>query len=195
MRRHVSQSAREIGIKGWKDFVVAYFACNPSGSPPTPFFPYRVRKPKSFRGSMSSTLLCPHRDQARFSATEIGNRTSRYFNLRIVSPLKRLLCTKPWNKVTCSPCAQAAPFFLQLRKFWIEGTPDITSTKLKILFLPRIFLFGRGARSMEIWTDLTEQKLPESIWNSWWMVARRWYQWYSLLIECQLSGEERKKER
>lgn len=111
MRRHASQLTREIGIKGWKDFVVAYFACNPSGSPPTPFFPYRVRKPKSFRGSMSSTLLCPHRDQARFSATEIGNRTSRYFNLRIVSPLKRLLCTKPWNKVTRSSCAQAAPFF------------------------------------------------------------------------------------
>ena len=106
----VGRSTRGIGIKGWKDFVSTYFACNPSGSP-THWFPllsfffffsspYRRLKPRTFSRFYELALLSLpsplHGDQARFRPQRLE------IALAVISPLEDdvpIVRAKSWNKV------------------------------------------------------------------------------------------------
>lgn len=172
-------------MKSWKKIDIRSIS-NPSGPPPTlhsasSFF----QKSRSFLGFANTLLLLCSRIKRDFRPPKIGNRTSRYFT--------------PWNGLN-PHCARnpgtkgGVPSSLLRQRivlsslspssfwksgiFWVEWTPDITSsTKPKILFLSAVFRFCYAAADR--WkseTDLTGQKVLESIWDSCWIARARYLQ-------------------
>lgn len=144
---------KKIVIKARKNFYV--FLIQVDRQPSSSFF----HESRSFRGFANTLLLLYSRIKRDFRPPKIGNRTGRYF-IPLEWP-QPPLCPKPWNerwllsRVRRSP----SPPFGNSGIFWVEWTPDITSsTKPKILFLSAVFRFCYAAADR--WkseTDLTGQ--------------------------------------